>query len=103
MFLNQMGIIGRGLGRMLGRGIGHLAGDVLGKTTGVGADRGGALGEEIGGNVLSKLIPFKKGGKVKKTGPILAHKGEYVLPAGVKPTRAQLKAVAKKKKMRKRK
>jgi hypothetical protein len=43
---------------------------------------------------------FKKGGKVKKTGPIMAHKGEYVLPASVKPTKKQVSKVSK---LRKRK
>jgi hypothetical protein len=48
-----------------------------------------------------KNIPqFKKGGKVKKTGPIMAHKGEYVLPASVKPTKKQVSKVSK---LRKRK
>jgi hypothetical protein len=47
-----------------------------------------------------KLPEFKKGGKVKKTGPIMAHKGEYVLPASVKPTKKQMSKVSK---LRKRK
>lgn len=41
---------------------------------------------------------FKNGGRVKKTGMALVHKGEFVLPVGVKPTKAQLKKVAKKRK-----
>lgn len=92
-----MGIIGRGLGRIVGRGLGSLAGESLGKYTGIDSQKGAGIGDEIGGSILGALIPFKKGGKVKKTGPIYAHKGEYVLPKGVKPTKAQLKAVAKKK------
>lgn len=91
-----MGFVGRTVGRAVGRGLGSLAGNALGKVTGIGSRRGGDIGEEIGGDLLSKLIPFKKGGKVKRTGPILAHKGEYVLPVGVKPTKTQLKKVAKK-------
>lgn len=102
MSQNQMGVIGRQLGRVLGRGLGSLAGESLGKFTGIGADKGLKIGDEIGGDILGTLIPFKKGGKVKKTGPIYAHKGEYVLPAGVKPTKAQLKAVSKKKAYKKR-
>jgi len=47
-----------------------------------------------------RLPEFKKGGKVKKTGPIMAHKGEYVLPASVKPTKKQVSKVSK---LRKRK
>jgi hypothetical protein len=41
------------------------------------------------------MLPFKKGGRVKKTGPALVHKGEFVLPASVKPTKSQLAKVAK--------
>jgi hypothetical protein len=40
---------------------------------------------------------FKKGGLVKKTGVAFVHKGEFVLPVGVKPTKAQIKQVAKRK------
>jgi hypothetical protein len=49
---------------------------------------------------MKNLPGFKKGGKVKKTGPIMAHKGEYVLPASVKPTKKQMSKVSK---LRKRK
>jgi hypothetical protein len=42
------------------------------------------------------LVPFKLGGKVNKTGPIYAHKGEFVLPPGVKPTTHQIMCVRKK-------
>jgi hypothetical protein len=41
---------------------------------------------------------FKKGGRVKKTGKAMLHKGEFVLPVGVKPTKAQIKKVAMRKK-----
>jgi hypothetical protein len=92
-----MGVIGRKLGSALGRAFGNFSGQKLGKFTGIGADKGGAIGEDIGGDILGKLIPFKKGGRVKKTGPIYAHKGEYVLPKGVAPTKKQLMKVAKKK------
>ena len=44
---------------------------------------------------LDKMPIFKKGGKVKKTGPIYAHKGEFVLPKGIRPTRKQLMLVKK--------
>ncbi len=43
-------------------------------------------------------MKFKKGGRVKKTGKAILHKGEFVLPVGVKPTKAQMKKVAKKRK-----
>ena len=93
-----MGAIGRKLGAALGRSFGNFAGQKLGKYTGIGADKGGTIGEDIGGDILEKLIPFKKGGKVKRTGPIYAHKGEFVLPKGVPPTKAQRAKVAKGKK-----
>jgi len=76
-----------GLGKLFGSGIGSL----------IGGKRGSAIGEEIGGGI-GDLVPFKKGGRVMKTGPILAHSGEFVLPANVKPTKAQRMAVAKGKK-----
>lgn len=74
----------------------------------LGSALGGALGQKYGGNTgreigstLGKIggaaLPwFKKGGAVKKTGKAIVHKGEYVLPVGVKPTKAQKAAVAKK-------
>ena len=36
----------------------------------------------------------KTGGRIKKTEPVLMHTNEYVLPAGVEPTKAQKKKVA---------
>lgn len=57
----------------------------------------GIDGGEVGGS-LGSLLPFKKGGRVKKTGPIYAHAGEFVLPKGVPPTKAQKAKVAKGKK-----
>jgi len=45
--------------------------------------------------IIDQLTKMEKGGEVKKTGPVIVHKNEYVLPAGVKPTKAQRKAVAK--------
>lgn len=90
-----MGKTGRKLGEALGRGLGFFAGTKLGKHTGIGADEGGRIGKNIAGDIFEKLIPFKKGGRIKKTMPILAHKGEFVLPKGVKPTKAQIKKVKK--------
>ena len=40
---------------------------------------------------------YKKGGRVKKTERALVHKGEYVLPKGVKPTKKQVGMIRKKK------
>ena len=42
---------------------------------------------------IAPLLMFKKGGKVPKTTLAQVHKGEYVLPASVKPTKAQKKKV----------
>ena len=79
---------------------GNLLGEVGGGLVGglIGGDKGKAVGSNIGGE-LGGLIPFKKGGAVgKRNVKALLHAGEYVLPAGVKPTKAQKKAVADKKK-----
>lgn len=45
---------------------------------------------------ISSLKRFKYGGPVPKTGPVMAHKGEFVLPKGVRPNtkqREQIKAI----------
>jgi len=79
---------------------GNLLGEVGGGLVGglIGGDKGKAVGSNIGGE-LGGLIPFKKGGAVgKRNVKALLHAGEYVLPKGVKPTKAQRKAVADKKK-----
>jgi|PlaIllAssembly_1097288.scaffolds.fasta_scaffold70756_2 hypothetical protein len=96
MFFTLMGLIGEKIGNFIGSKLGGLAGGAFGGFTGTGSEEGGRIGGILGGNLLGKLIPFKKGGRVKKTGPILAHKGEFVLPAGVKPTKQQLHKVMKK-------
>ena len=73
-----MGLIGSQLGSIAGGGIGQA----------LGKKYGGSIGEKVGkefgtvaGGALGALAPFKKGGKVKKTGPALLHKGEIVVPA----------------------
>ena len=80
------------IGNLLGQAAGHAVGKKFGNAK---------AGQTVGGTVGS-LLPFKKGGKVpgKKGAPkvILAHGGEYVLPVGVKPTKAQKAKVAKLKK-----
>ena len=78
----------------LGEYGGRLAGNLFGYAEPVGK-AGRACGEAFG-----SLIPFKKGGKVKKTAKALLHKGEYVLPKGVRPTKSQMKQVAKRKRMK---
>jgi hypothetical protein len=90
-----MGKVGRQLGDALGQALGYYAGSKLGKYTGIGAEEGGKRGADIAGTALENLIPFRKGGKVKRTGPALVHKGEFILPKGVKPTKMQKMKVAK--------
>ena len=80
-----MGFFGSLGGQLLGSGLGQL----------VGGQKGRDVGQSIGKIAGEALIPFKKGGKVKRTGPALLHKNEFVLPASVKPTKAQKMAVAK--------
>ena len=81
-------------------GIGSQLGGILGGAGGTyfGGPTGGAVGSLIGSE-LGKFLPFKKGGPVPgavgRPVKAIVHGGEYVLPAGVKPTKAQKKAVAK--------
>lgn len=77
-----MGVFGQMIGGALGGAVGKKYG---GKT---GGKIGGSLGRAVG-----SLVPFKKGGVVKRTGPILAHKGELVVPKSmVKHVSKTLKA-----------
>lgn len=73
----------------MGKG-GVIIGREIGKVAGINPELAGFLG---GG-----LLKFETGGAVKKNTKALLHKGEYVLPAGVKPTKAQRRAVEKGKK-----
>ena len=83
--------------------VGSQIGGVLGQA--IGQKYGGKVGGDIGkivGTAGGMAFPyFKKGGKVSKTGLAMVHKGEYVLPSNVKPTKAQKAAVAKGKKSKK--
>ena len=87
------------LGGAIGGEVGGLAGEKLGGL--IGGKRGASAAGNIGrvaGRLAGGAFPmFKKGGKVGKTGLAVVHRGEYVLPAGVAPTAAQKKAVAKRK------
>ena len=90
-----MGLIGGAIGGEAGGLAGQALGGIFGGKS--GARAGGNIGRVAGG-VMGKMFPvFKTGGKVGKTGLALIHRGEYVLPAGVAPTAAQKKAVAKRK------
>lgn len=67
-----MGVFGQMIGGALGGAVGKKYG---GKT-------GGKIGSTLG-RAAGSLVPFKKGGMIKKTGAILAHKGELVVPASM--------------------
>tara|TARA_R110000737_G_scaffold225172_1_gene240016 strand:+ start:439 stop:711 length:273 start_codon:yes stop_codon:yes gene_type:complete len=43
--------------------------------------------------IIEGLTKLEKGGDVKKTEMALVHKGEFMLPKGVKPTKTQRLAV----------
>lgn len=75
-------------GNILGRALGSIGSALL--------PIKGIDGGEVGG-ALGSLAPFKTGGRVPRTGRALVHKGEYVLPANAKPTKAQKAIVAKNK------
>ena len=82
---------------MIGAAVGNFAGGAL------GAKLGGKGGKKIGSAIGGFLSPYKNGGTVKgpkkgKAIQIIAHTGEYILPIGVKPTKAQKAQVAKRKK-----
>jgi len=84
-----MGVIGQAIGSYGGATLGEYIGKKF-KAGETGKNIGRVIGSELGA-----LSAYKKGGKVKKTGPALLHKNEFVLPASVKPTKAQKMAVAK--------
>jgi outer membrane lipoprotein SlyB len=85
-----------GFGNIFGRAIGSIASKILP----IKNVDGGELGDVIGG-VAGSIAGFKTGGAVKgKKGSrqvILAHGGEYILPANAKPTKAQKAVVARNK------
>lgn len=96
-----MGLLGSQIGGYGLSAAGEYAGRAIDKKLGGGniAQEAGKNIGRVAGTALGSLLPFKKGGKVP--GPVgkpvkaLIHGGEYVLPAGVKPTKAQKMAVAK--------
>ena len=87
---------------LFGKILGNIAGGLGSKFLPLPGVNGGEIGSTIG-----NLLPFKNGGAVggKKGKPkvILAHGGEYVLPANAKPTKAQKAIVARNKKNAKKK
>tara|TARA_R110002050_G_scaffold277589_1_gene423341 strand:+ start:1519 stop:1791 length:273 start_codon:yes stop_codon:yes gene_type:complete len=82
---------------------GSLIGGEIGKL--IGGKKHSGLGSTLG-TIAGDFLPFETGGAVKvakgkKTQKALLHKGEYVLPANAKPTKAQKAIVAKNKKDKK--
>lgn len=82
-----MGMFGK-LGKLAGRGIAKKIGLPKAAVREIG-NISGAVADTV------PLPAYKTGGKVKKTGLAKVHKGEFVLPASVKPTKAQRAKVAK--------
>ena len=80
-----MGVIGTAIGTYGGAGLGEFLGKSLDKKIGSGniaQEAGKNIGRVVGGAAGALLpLPFAKGGKVKKTGPALLHKGELIIPA----------------------
>jgi len=86
---------------MIGSAIGNFAGGALGAK--LGGKGGKKIGSAIGSVAGGFLSPYKNGGVIKgskkgKAIQIIGHVGEYILPIGVKPTKAQKAQVAKRKK-----
>lgn len=96
-----MGLFGAQIGKSLGGAGGSLLGGIAGGLIGgkkgraIGSKIGGDLGKIGGGLAGASLTAFKKGGRVKKTGLALVHAGEFVLPKGIAPTKAQKAKVSK--------
>ena len=85
-----MGLFGAQLGGLVGGQLGGMAGAKLGNQ-----QAGQQVGQIIGSAGGAAIPWFKKGGRVKRTGYAVVHAGEYILPKGVKPTKAQTAKVAK--------
>jgi hypothetical protein len=88
-----MGILGSQIGGFAGAGIGEALGKKFGGS--IGQEAGKNIGRAVGSAAGMAIPYFKEGGAVKKTGLAVVHKGEYVLPASIKPTKAQKSAVDK--------
>jgi len=109
----RMGPVLSGIGAAAGGGLGGSIGSSAARAIArlvkgderTAHDIGGAIGSALGtlgGGVAGMIAPtFKKGGRVKKTGLVLAHKGEFVLPVGVPPTKMQVQKVMKRMRMTK--
>lgn len=89
-----MGILGSAVGNEIGSFVGGKIGSLGGRK---GAAAGANIGRVAGGLAGGAFPFFETGGTVRKTGLATVHKGEYVLPVGVKPTKAQKAEVSKRK------
>lgn len=74
-----MGVIGQTVGSYGGAALGEFLAKKVGGVK--YADAGKNIGRVVGSEVGSALVPFKMGGRVKKTGPALVHRGELIIPA----------------------
>lgn len=74
----------------IGGAVGGLAGPVSGVA---GSAVGAKIGKELIVPKINKVAGFKYGGPVHKTGMALVHEGEFVLPAGVRPTPQQRRKI----------
>lgn len=79
----------------IGSRVGGFLGDKISQSKFAKKRPGLANVASFGLGAMGSLSPYEKGGRVTRTEPALVHKGEYVLPKGVKPTKAQKRAVAK--------
>lgn len=79
---------------LFGNLLGTIAGGIGSKFMPLPGVDGAAIGGTVGG-----LLPFRKGGRIPgrrgKARLIVAHNGEFILPLGVAPTKAQKAAVAR--------
>lgn len=92
-----IGILGAAAGSHAGSFIGRRLGRLIDGNRGesIGNDLGSTLGTVTGGVIGSAAPTFKKGGRIKRTGKAVLHKGEFILPKGVPPTKSQIKKVRK--------
>lgn len=92
-FIKGVEGIGKSIGQELGSGVGRAFGGKRGEAA--GRNIGGALGS-VAAPAAGVALGFKTGGKVPgKRGKAVkawVHGGEFILSAGIKPTKAQIKA-----------
>ena len=103
----MVGMVGAIVGQEAGAVGGREASGAIAKHFGVGKNGqevarnvGSRVGRLAGGAIGGFLSPFSRGGRVPRAKnhrfPALLHGQEYVLPVGIKPTKAQIQFVKKK-------